>query len=549
MSPSRGTMSILFSFVLGAAAYADPPAIPAPPKPTAASRPAGSKADPRTIAILLSQGDDALAAQDFRAARDAFMDVMSLEPGNAHAQEGAAVAHVHLSDFPRARDELERSMGPGGPTRSQVITAASIYTRTKNPMRAAKLIKQYLAAHPQADEPVLNALAAALGTADEQARKNRLFLDCATLYDSENTKLEATRSGMKRWGTEWLDSGAAEQKGSAWRRVQGEADQVSTQINSLNRDRSRAESELARRQSAAKFGHGSGWQGLIQQQRQEIDRINQQIAAAELHREQILASGERPPLPKSIDPAPPEMKPPAVASAGSESAQPAPATERPKPDEVAVAPTPPSPSPPPSPDPAPSEPAPQPSPRPAETRKHRVSTYAAAFAVAPDLLVTAAAAVPDGSKIEVQNADGAAFDAELVRTDADSGLALLRVNGQKLNYLSVADSFAGGSVTCVSFPVPNLFQPKAEVIGGSAVAVKSPWEIRLSRSPRLGGGPLLVGGKVVGVELATRDSEAGTTPAASLDQLRKLVGSDLPPGGGISDGASVTMQLSAVHEN
>jgi hypothetical protein len=98
-------------------------------------------------------------------------------------------------------------------------------------------------------------------------------------------------------------------------------------------------------------------------------------------------------------------------------------------------------------------------------------------------------------------------------------------------YLSLADAFAGGTIQCVSFPTVNVFDPVAEAISGSAVAPKDDWAVRLARHPRLGGGPLLVGGKVVGVQLATRDADMAQVPAATLADLKKFLGAKAAPGG------------------
>jgi hypothetical protein len=176
-----------------------------------------------------------------------------------------------------------------------------------------------------------------------------------------------------------------------------------------------------------------------------------------------------------------------------------------------------------------------------------VSVNAVAFAVGPNLLVTTADAVQGAGSITVQAADGVPVEAQVIATDADSGLALLQASGSDFVYLDVADSFAGGAVKCVSFPTVAIFDPEPEAIGGTILIPKGQtnWTAKLNRSPRMGGGPLLAGAKVVGVELATRDTEPAQTPVATLDELKKLLGDKLPRGGGRSDAMAATLQLTA----
>jgi hypothetical protein len=189
---------------------------------------------------------------------------------------------------------------------------------------------------------------------------------------------------------------------------------------------------------------------------------------------------------------------------------------------------------------------PPPDPIPAALAKATVTTYGAGFPVAPDLIVTSAAVVEGATGVTVQPADGDPMDAEVVTRDESSGLALLKIPGRKMAYLPLADAFAGGTFQCVGFPTVSIFDPVAEAITGSAVAPKDGWTVRLSKHPRLGGGPLVAGGKVVGVQLATRDADPTQIPAAPLDAIRKLVGAQAGPSGN-ADPAAVTMQVTVTH--
>src|SRR5215212_2564314 len=83
----------------------------------AAARPTKQE-DARAVALLLQQGQDATTARRFKAARDAFLDAVSIDKKNPAALEGAGTAYLQLQDFPHARPLLEQAAdaaGPGGP--------------------------------------------------------------------------------------------------------------------------------------------------------------------------------------------------------------------------------------------------------------------------------------------------------------------------------------------------------------------------------------------------------------------------------------------------
>jgi hypothetical protein len=181
--------------------------------------------------------------------------------------------------------------------------------------------------------------------------------------------------------------------------------------------------------------------------------------------------------------------------------------------------------------------------------KVRITQYAAAFPVAPDLVLTSASAVDDGATLQLQAADGQGLSAELVRKDANTGLALLRVSGRKLHPLPIADAFTGGAVTCASFPTVDLFSPAAQSIAGSATAPKDNWTVALNLHPRLAGAPLIAGGKVVGVCTAPRDAERNKLPAVTLKQLKEFLGSDVASEGAAGTPTTSLLQLVTTRES
>jgi Tfp pilus assembly protein PilF len=501
---------------------------------------------PRTINALMDQGKQALLAKDYKAARDDFSDILSADPRNQMASEGITFAYLELDDFIHARDSVERAMSLSSHlTRPSAMNGAAVYLHFKTSMRSARLLMQYMKPMADVDEQALNALATSLSQADDASRKNHSFSDAVAFYTAEATKLEATRPGMKRWGTEWLPAEEADKKTAAWNAARAKQSKLANEIAAL-KDKINAANA-----AAAAGGDGPALNGFGRSRYRpppaqiNTGQLQSQIDAKQTEMDKALEGVERPPIPTRIAPVDiiADNAPGVADASGSQTGVNAPAPAPPDPLVTTV-------SPPAAPAPAPdatvTAPAPA-DPAPAPKKIYRVTTYAAAFPVSANLLVTTAAAVADATDIQVQNAEGAAFSATLVRSDPASGLALVRIVNSKLAYMSLADQFTGGTLSCVGFPNVDLFQPAAALITGSAIPPRANWKVRLSATPRLGGGPLLSDGKVVGVELATRDSDISSIPAVTLDDLKKFLGSDVFGGGTAVDGVTATFQLSAVH--
>jgi hypothetical protein len=189
-------------------------------------------------------------------------------------------------------------------------------------------------------------------------------------------------------------------------------------------------------------------------------------------------------------------------------------------------------------------------PTPRAPRKVRVTQYATAFAVGLDTLVTSASAIDANATIYVQSSDGQSITAKLIRKDETTGLALLKIEGRRLAALPLADGFTSGAVTCPSFPTVDLFNPAPQVITGTAPAAKDgQWTISLAAHPRLAGAPIIAGGKVVGVCLASRDAEKTKLPAVTLDQLKTFLGADAKPAAFATDPAAAILQVVASVES
>ena len=483
------------------------------------------------------RGADAIALGDIKAARDCLVDAIQLDPRNRKALEALGYCYLKLSDVPRATRSLEGALVVPGeqPGRSLSMNLSYVLLRNRNAMRAAKVLKDYLAARPTSlDQEALDALAICLGQAPDEAKVNRLWDECTKFYEQYNARLEATRPGEKRWGVEWIAKSDWEDKDKANKQAQKELDEKAKELSAVRTDfnKKKALYDIAtsNKPGRSRVPPPSVLEPQLREGKQKMDELQAQYT-------EIAAKIVRPTLPKLFEPVPLEdtfantavaVGPavgvnPAVAVAPPVAVRPPVAVSPP----VAVNPpvaVPPGGPAPPTPPPVAVAPPPADPVEPAAPRKRTIFSTACGFAVAPDLIVTTAASVEGATRVSVQPPDSDPVDAEVVRTDGR--LALLRMKGRRMRHVGVGDAFPGGPVQCVSFPTPAIFDPAAEVIAGTATAVKDEWSISLARHPRLAGAPILFNGRVVGVELASREDPSTKLPAASLSDLKKLVAAD-----------------------
>jgi tetratricopeptide (TPR) repeat protein len=517
----------------------------------------------RSLAKLADQAQQAILAADYKAARDTYSDILTVQPRNRSAADGEVYAYLELGDFEHARAEEEKILlSDPRPTRPTAINGAAIYLHAKIPMRGVKILIQYLTPLPKVDETAVNALAVCLNNADEHARKTGAYSSATAFYMAQNKKLEKTRPGMKRWGTQWLPQDEADANNAAWSKAITTNAKLANELSQLKAHRAmivanQGDPVFIQQQQIQEYERSHSLQVADVPPLQELNlpRLDPEIAIEQGKYDQAMKDTQPPPIPDTVEPISViAVREPVLANAG-QMAKPdtttgsgtAAAPRKNKPPTVVTsttgAPAPPDTTSPP-PDAATTTAPPQ---EPVEKKIYRVTSYAAAFPVGPDLLVTTAESVAGAKEIDLQLADGSSYPATTVRSDPDSGLALVRVSTVKLGYMGLADQFNGGAVSCVSFPSVDLFSPSASTITGSAAMPKDGWRVHLAETPRLGGGPLLSGGKVVGVEMATRDSDITAIPAVTLDDLKKFLGSDFTPGGNADPMAS-TVQISATRE-
>jgi len=510
----------------------------------------GAQRAKASLEPLLQQGMDALAAEQYPAARAAFQDAIVIDPRNVKAHHGLGLCLVAQKEVAKASAMLDKALTlTNTPDRALVLNAMACQMAVRNHMRAAKLARDYLTAHPkEIDEPMVNALGTALSSATATERKNRFFSDCTSFYMIANQRLESARPGYKRFGADWLTASQADAKTKALASQQKKLDNLSNAVATAEDRLVPAQKELEHQQFLLTRGELPGNYYLTQAQAR-YDSALASVQAAQDRYDELAGSLDTPKFPTEVamvsmdntkappvstvvvasaDPSntdftpKPKPRPRPVRpkpTANTDSSKP---TEKPveKPIEITLAP-----------------------PKPTTSRKVRITQYAAAFPVAPNLVVTSSAILEDGVTLQLQASDGQPMSATLIRKDDTLGLALLKVEGRTLHPLALAESFNGGSVTCASYPTVDLFSPAAQSISGNATAPKDGWTISLNMHPRLAGGPVIAGGKVVGVCVAPRDAERAKLPAVTLDQLKTFLGTDVTPPQAAGDPAGSLLQL------
>jgi tetratricopeptide (TPR) repeat protein len=556
---SLGSKAVTGWLICGAIAGAAMAQVPAtatkPPVKAgvAAAGAAGTAAQRAKASLepLLQQGTDALAAGQYQPAREAFLDAIAIDPRNVKAHHGLALCMVAQKEVAKAQATLDKALTlTQTPDRALVLNAVACNMATHMHMRAAKLAKDYLTAHPkELDEPMVNALGTALSAATAAERKNRFFSDCTAFYMIANQRLEAARPGYKRFGSQWFTAEQADAKTKALATQQKKLDALSDAIATAEERMQPAVKELQRQQMLLLHGELPG-NYYIERAQAAYDSAQAAVTAAQEKYDALESSLEIPKFPTevamvtmdsttappissevavaSVEPPKIEIKPkprPVKPKPAADTGKPTEAVKPPEPVEITLAP-----------------------PKPTTPRKVRITQYAAAFPVASDLVVTSSSIIEDGVTLQLQAADGQPIKATLVRKDENIGLALLRVEGRTLNPLALAETFNGGPVTCASFPTVDLFSPAAQAITGNATPPKQGWTISLNLHPRLAGSPVLANARVVGVCVAPRDAERGKLQAVTLEQLKTFLGSDVTPPKAAGDAASSLLQLVTTRE-
>ena len=390
---------------------AAPAVRPVTPAPGTPASPAVSKGSGKSLQPLIEQGKAALAAGDYKAARDAFSDAAAIDPKNVSALHGLAAAYMYLNDFRRAGPPMEKAFTAAPPDRAMVLNMAVLQIGLNNPMRATKLIRDYLTAHAKdLDEPMLNAMGTAMMLASDSAKKQTLFQEAVKFYFAYNARLEQARPGYKRWGVEWLPAREVDLRQATNDAAQKKIHTLGVECDDLEAKVMRDEDDLVKKRDLNKRGFVEDYELRIAESNQALqkDRFTKMVAEYD----DAVASVKRPPFPLTMSLValddvtppppggyaavavvapiePPAVKPPTVTrkpkiTSVSSTGKPRPVS--PSGDGMGTGTS------------ATDPPVIQVVRSTAQRKPVRLTTYAAAFPVSSDLVVTSAAAIKDAAR-------------------------------------------------------------------------------------------------------------------------------------------------------
>ena len=479
--------------------------------------------DPKATAALIKLGQEAFESGSFTEARDAFSDAAQSDPANLLAARDLAITYLRLEKPAKAAKPLELASNAKVLDRSLVLAIASERVAAKSPMQAVKHILVYTDAHPTPpDEAMVDALGIALARADAAGIKSVLYTEAVKAYKKLNAKLESTRPGEKRWGSEWMPGAEVDKRQQALTTAL-----LGIQTNAAAVHKLEAQIAVTQRQKdAVLYTEGDNnqtqkkdaYQRQIDQMNGELSKVQKELDAAMKSRDEVLphwpeeipvdqltlATSLNPTLVAETPATTPPITPPVTPAI--------PTTPLPSPESVTT---------PLTPDATPAVTQLKPN-----TPSLHGTRFAAAFAVAPDLIITMSAAVADSNDIQVQTSSGHSLKGEIVRNDAASGLTLLRVKGATFTAIPLALSAKTGIIKCEAFPDVNLFNPSSQELKGSINLNGEHPTANLDRYPRLPGGPVLQDGKLVAVEVGDRDSDREAVPVVAIEAIKSLVSSD-----------------------
>jgi hypothetical protein len=467
-------------------------------------------------AAIIEEGVKALDAGQPDDAIAVFTEILKSEPRNAQAHHGIALAHLLRADNAKACSAADQAMLIAQkPDRTLVINAAAAHFAMKNYARAARILKDYLAANPKSlDEPVLNALGTTLSKMTAKDKQNRIFAECTAFYEQVNKRFEAARPGHRRFGADWFTAKDYATLEAAHARHQKELDRLTTAINLAEEQIARHQAEIARQQDLLRRGDGSA-RYYLRQAEQQLLTAQTSLSTAQQKYEDYSANIDKPEFPETIATVSMSATTVSEFSAVQTLGTPDPTVGvTPGGKRVRKAPV----------DLNPAgaatvkgqiTPATQPA--------RKLGYHAVGFAVTHNLLVTTSTGLDDQSELKVVFNDGTSVLAQLVRKDDTSGMALIRIAAGRMSCLPIADAFEPGAVFCVTYP-DATGRPRV-VTGKAAAPGAGEWTVGVASHAKIAGSPLLgEQGKVVGMCIAGGD--ARNAAAVTLAQIKALVGND-----------------------
>ena len=515
-------------------------------KPAATTQPTTDESAraKEVFTTLVQQGSNALAAGEYPAALESLLDAKQIfdrkmraktstvgSPEHVAMLHGLALTYQLIQKPEKAsplfenNSPLDRACNTKNASRQLLVTRATLdSTQGYLAMRSVVSLTNYLKEHPdELDSELLDLLFTALQKADERVTNRALTLEPAMkLYEDFNARLEATRPGQKRWGVQWvsmaqfnIEMGKRRQAIKVYELALDKLDEAQAAVK---------DAEIAYENSKKNGVYTKkGVEAASNRLARARDVAYQKQKAAEEARAAIpivpaLTKDDfkRILTPHDVDVlVSRQQKNTTVAAA---------ATDTSRSVKFSLGPT----TPPPPKLNAPNIAQPPSVFEPPPITRRTFSRSATGFAAAPDLFLTSADAVKGAASVRIDVPGALPMDATVER--AADGLALLRVKGQRLAYLNLANAFTGGPIHCPAFPEVSVFGANLENLTGRALAPQEDgWKVALLKHPRLPGSPILDdGGSVVGIEIGDRDDPYDRLPALSFKKIREFLAADAP---------------------
>lgn len=168
----------------------------------------------QTDSPQIRDGKTALSEGRYKDARDLFLKATVADPKSVAAFHGTGIASIYLQDNKQAGTILEQALQlTPSPDRALSYNSAVAEMNLANYRRAAQILRDCLYARPNSlDEPLLDALGAALQQTGDQNTLSRDSDETRKFFSVYTSKLEAQHPGLRKWGPQWLPTSEVDSK-------------------------------------------------------------------------------------------------------------------------------------------------------------------------------------------------------------------------------------------------------------------------------------------------------------------------------------------------
>ena len=266
------------------------------------------EAPPRegTVERSIYDGKALLAQGKAQGALEKFTEVLKKDRNHADAIHGSGLALLGSGARDMAVERLERAVSLYDPPNRAAVYNLAVALLKDNPMRAAKVCRDYLAREGvPPDEPLHTLMGRALFSITARTtRQNQVYQDAEKFYFEYNENLETGRpDGRKRWGGEWLSGGDATARWNRWSTRRANVERLRSEVDQADKRKDVAFGRLDDIKRGMRL-YGDREKREARQKYEEAARaeiaVRNQLKAAETE----FNSTEKPPFPQVVRPVP-----------------------------------------------------------------------------------------------------------------------------------------------------------------------------------------------------------------------------------------------------